>query len=221
MGIMDGSPVERVAGAVWQTQHGTSPFEPMGRRRHATQFVACFPKPVGGGRHDSLERMFCRWHFCHCKKGVAAVGKTKRGKGTKLMVLADGAGSPLGIHVDAASPAEVTLLPATLEQLDQAQLAGSPERLIANKAYDSNKARQQLVERGIEPIIPARSNNRKATHQDGRKLRRYRHRWIVERTNSWLQNFRRLVVRYEKSVENFKAMLHMACALICLNRVWG
>jgi IS5 family transposase len=73
--------------------------------------------------------------------------------------------------VDAAPPAEVTLLPATLAQLDEAQLTGSPERLIADKAYDSNPVREELVERGIEPIIPARRNNRRATHQDGRKLR--------------------------------------------------
>lgn len=165
--------------------------------------------------------MLCGRDFCGREKRGAAVGKTKRGKGTKLMVLADGKGAPLGIHVDAASPAEITLLDATLEQLDQAKLEGRPERLIADKAYDSNPAREKLVERGIEPIIPARRNNRKATHQDGRKLRRYRHRWIIERTNSWLQNFRRLVVRYERSVVNFKALVHMACALICLNRVLG
>ena len=123
--------------------------------------------------------------------------------------------------MDAASPAEVKLLPATLAQLDEAQLNGSPERLIADKAYDSNPARGQLVERGIEPIIPARKNNRRATHQDGRKLRRYKRRWIIERTNAWLQNFRRLVVRYERSLANFKALVHMACALICLKRVLG
>jgi transposase len=137
------------------------------------------------------------------------------------MVLADGAGAPLGIYVDAASPAEVKLLPATLAQLDEAQLTGFPERLIADKAYDSNPVREELVERGIEPIIPARRNNRRATHQDGRKLRRYKRRWIIERTNAWLQNFRRLVVRYERSLTNFKALVHMACALICLKRVLG
>jgi len=115
----------------------------------------------------------------------------------------------------------VKLLPATLAQLDEAQLTGSPQRLIADKAYDSNPAREELVRRGIDPIIPARKNNRRATHQDGRKLRRYRRRWIIERTNAWLQNFRRLVVRYERSFTNFKALVHMACALICLKRVLG
>ena len=137
------------------------------------------------------------------------------------MVLADGAGAPLGIHVEAASPAEVKLLEPTLENLDQAQLQGQPERLIADRGYDSNTVRKLLVQREIEPIIPARRNNRKATHQDGRKLRRYKHRWIIERTNAWLQNFRRLAVRYERSVTVFTAMVHLACALICLNRVLG
>ncbi len=138
-----------------------------------------------------------------------------------LMVLADGAGAPLGIHVEAASPSEVKLLEPTLQQFEETGLQGQPERLIADKGYDSNAVREQLVERGIEPIIPARKNNRKATHQDGRKLRRYKHRWIIERTNAWLQNFRRLAVRYERSVTVFKALVHLACALICLNRVFG
>jgi transposase len=141
------------------------------------------------------------------------------------LVLADGAGAPLGVHVEAASPAEVTLLPHTLNQLadnvEAAQLSGWPERLIADRGYDSNAARQLLQECEIEPIIPARKNNCRATHQDGRKLRRYRRRWIVERTNAWLQNFRRLVVRYERKVSNFEALVHLACALICLRRVLG
>ena len=137
------------------------------------------------------------------------------------MVLADGQGTPLGVHVEAASPAEVKLLEPTLEHLDQVGLDGQPERLIADRGYDSNAVRELLEARGIEPIIPARRNNRKATHQDGRKLRRYKHRWIIERTNAWLQNFRRLAVRYERSVVVFTAMVHLACALICLNRVLG
>ena len=145
------------------------------------------------------------------------VGPTKRGKGTKLMVLADGAGTPLGVHVDAASPAEVSLLPATGEKLPAA--CGQPERLIGDRGYDSNAARAWLAARGIEPIIPARSNNTVATHQDGRKLRRYRRRWLIERSLAWLQNFRRLVVRYEYLAGNFIALVHLACAMITLKRV--
>ena len=91
--------------------------------------------------------------------------------------------------------------------------------MIADRGYDSHPARALLVTRAIEPIIPRRKNNTVATHQDGRKLRRYRHRWMIERTNSWLQNFRRLVARYERHVKNFEALVHLACALVTLKQV--
>ena len=91
----------------------------------------------------------------------------------------------------------------------------------ADRGYDSNAARALLVTRDIEPIIPARRHNRKATHQDGRKLRRYRHRWIIERTNAWPQSFRRLVVRYEWSAIVFTGLVHLVCALSTLKKGLG
>jgi transposase len=169
--------------------------------------------------------MFCRWQFCSGEKGGAQVGKTKRGKGTKWMVVVDGAGTPLGAYLDSASPAEVTLLERTLENVvvrrthHVGRPRQRPERLIADRAYDSNALRATLVRRGIEPIIPARSNNRRATHQDGRRLRRYKHRWIVERTFAWLGHFRRLVVRYERLISTYAGFFHLACAILALKRV--
>ena len=127
--------------------------------------------------------------------------------------------------MEKASPAEVTLLERTLESLNMTRRRGrrrpacQPARLIADRGYDSNRARALLVTRAIEPIIPRRKNNTVATQQDGRKLRRYRHRWIIERTHSWLQNFRRLVARYERNLKNFEALAHLACALITLKKV--
>jgi len=135
------------------------------------------------------------------------------------MVLADGAGTPLGVLLQAATPAEVTLLQRTVQQVPWELLDAKPERLILDRAYDSNAIRQDLAERGIEPIIPARKNNRRATHQDGRKLRRYKKRWKMERTQAWLQNFRRLVVRYERLTANYLAFVYLACALITLRKV--
>jgi IS5 family transposase len=143
------------------------------------------------------------------------------------MVLADGKGTPLGICVEAASPAEVTLLENTLAAVKVKRRKGErrrphkPERVIADRGDDSNGARARLVKREIEPIIPRRKNNRVATHQDGRKLRRYKRRGIIERTNSWRQNFRRLVVRYEHRVKNVAALVHLACALVTLKKVSG
>src|SRR5205085_1912817 len=195
--------------------------------RHPGKAVARLSGPTARTRTDWVGRMLCRWHLRPGQKRGPKVGKTKRGKGTKLMVLVDGAGTPLGLHVAAASPAEVTLLDATLAtvHVPRAHHAGRPrqrpDRLIADRGYDSNTIRAALDTRGIQPIIPARSNNRRATHQDGRCLRRYRRRWIVERSNAWLYNFRRLVVRYERSAEIYTALVHLACALITLKRVFG
>jgi Transposase DDE domain len=87
------------------------------------------------------------------------------------MALVDGAGTPLGAYLDAASPAEVTLLEHTLASQP---IRDRPQRLIADRGYDSNAVRRLLKRRHIQPIIPARRNNRQATDQDGRCLRRYR-----------------------------------------------
>jgi transposase len=134
------------------------------------------------------------------------------------MLMVDGRGTPIGLHIESASPSEVKLLEATLDSLDIPGKKAQPERLIADKGYDSNKARQLIESRGMLPIIPARKNNTKATHQDGRHLKRYRNRWIIERTNAWLQNFRRLVVRYERSHIIFEGLIHMAFAMMILKR---
>jgi len=169
--------------------------------------------------------VLCRWQLCPGEKGGLKVGKTKRGKGTKWMVVVDGQGTPLGAYLDAASPAEVRLLEQTLDTVAvrRAHRAGRPrkhpQRLIADKGFDSNALRAALVRRGIEPIIPARANNKQATHQDGRKLRRYKRRWIVERTFAWIGHFRRLVVRYERLIATYAGFFHLACALVTLRVV--
>jgi transposase len=75
------------------------------------------------------------------------------------------------------------------------------------------------AQHGIEPVVPARKSNQRAIRQEGRKLRHYEKRWEMERTNAGLQNFRRLVVRYERLTVNYLAFVHLACALIVLRRV--
>lgn len=91
-----------------------------------------------------------------------------------------------------------------------------PVRLIADRGYDSDPLRAQLRERGIELVAPNRRNHRKT--QDGRKLRRYRRRWKIERTMAWLGNFRRLVVRHEHHINLYRAFFHIACLMIALGR---
>lgn len=139
------------------------------------------------------------------------------------MVLVDGKGVPLGVHLSAANHHESKLAEITLEQVavprsGRGRPRKKPERIIADKGYDSSALRQRMRSKKIDFIVP-HLRNRKNRTQDGRKLRRYRRRWIVERTNAWLFNFRRLVVRYERKIENFRALLHIACALIALRRL--
>ena len=147
------------------------------------------------------------------------MGKTKRGKGTKIMGLADAGGLPIAVSAGSASPHEVTLVDASL---DACFLDELPVRIIGDKAYDSDPLDEHLRrERNVEMIAPHRSNRRKTLTQDGRPLRRYKRRWKVERLFAWLQNFRRLVVRYEYHLDNFIAFLQLGCIVILLRRVLG
>jgi transposase len=156
------------------------------------------------------------------QKGGSAVGKTKRGKGTKWMVLVDGGGLPLGVRLESASPGEVTLAEATLAEVKVPRSQGrprqKPKRVIADRAYDSDPLRERLAKRGIDLIVPYRNNNKLRKYEDGRKLRRYKRRWIVERTNAWLGQFRRLLVRHEHLLSTYRAFFYLACLWITLRR---
>jgi transposase len=90
-------------------------------------------------------------------------------------------------------------------------------RLIGDKAYDSNILDAALRKRGIDMIAPNHVT-RKLQNQDGRKLRRYKRRWLIERVFAWLMRSRRLVTRYEHKAENFLGFLQLACAVILLRR---
>ena len=106
------------------------------------------------------------------------MGKTKRGKGMKLMAVANRSGLPLAVHTASASPHEVTLVKETL---GASFVSGKPERLVGDRAYDSDPLDAELLNQGIEMIAPHRKNRKKPTTQDGRKLRRHKRRWKVER----------------------------------------
>ena len=130
------------------------------------------------------------------------------------MAIADAAGFPVAAYVESASPHEVRLVEATI---DSGFTQYAPDRLISDKAYESDKLDKQLSEdRGIELIAPHKMNRQKQRTQDGRRLRRYRRRWKVERLFAWIQNYRRLVVRYEYHVENFLVLLQLGYSIILL-----
>jgi transposase len=114
------------------------------------------------------------------------------------------------------------LIESTLEKVSVPRRHGrprkNPQRLIYDKAADSDPLRKRLKKRGIDLICPHKSNRRKPPTQDGRKLRRYKRRWKMERSIAWVGNFRRLVVRYEHKISIYQAFFHVACLLITLRQ---
>ena len=165
-------------------------------------------------REAGFERILHRRQLQFGEKRGSAVGPTRRGKGSKIMAISDGHGLPLAVHVASASPHETKLVEPTLQRRF---LAETPERLIGDRAYDSDPLDAQIRERfGVELVAPHNSRRSRKATQDGRVLRRYRRRWKIERLFAWLHNFRRVVIRWEYYPENFLGMVQLACAVILL-----
>lgn len=130
------------------------------------------------------------------------------------MAVADASGLPIAAIVESASPHEVTLVERTVQS---SFINQKPVYLIGDKAYDSDPLDDRLREtEGIEVIAPHKENRKKESTQDGRKLRRYARRWKVERLFAWLYNFRRVVIRYERRIANYLALVLLAFAIILL-----
>jgi transposase len=142
------------------------------------------------------------------------------------MVVADGHGLPIGLHVASAQPHESRLAEATLATVHVPQPRGRPrtrpKELVADKAYDSQTFRRDLRRRGIKPTIPPVARRSGKRPKRGRPIRTgpgYRQRWKVERCFGWMDNYRRLVVRYECAVEHYRAFCLIAMILWCVNLI--
>jgi transposase len=132
------------------------------------------------------------------------------------MLLVDGSGTPLALTVKSAQQSEMKL---ALEVVDRA--AKKPRRVVADRGYDWQYLRRELRARGITPYIPKRQgwkHNKK--HPMSTRLKHwYRKRWVVERSFAWLQNYRKLTVRWERSLTTYAGLMHLALVMICLGRV--
>jgi len=153
--------------------------------------------------------------FVPAKGGGEEIGLTKRGKGVKIMGIVDRHGLPLSASTHAANHHEVTLVQLSF---DLYMIEAKPDKLIGDRAYDSDPLDAQLSEEGIEMIAPHRKNRKKRKTQDGRRLRRYQRRWLVERFFAWLQWQRRVLVRWEYYADNFLGFVQLACFGVLLKR---
>jgi transposase len=126
------------------------------------------------------------------------------------MAVADKNGKPIAICVESADKGEAPLTPQTVEGIFTKEL---PKHLIGDKAYDSRGLYEKMFHTGIHLIAPHQGLH---THhfQDGRRLRRLKRRYKVERFFAWVKNYRRLRIRWETKVENFAGFVLLACMLI-------
>ncbi len=192
---------------------------------------------AGLAEYDELEGIEWEWQAIDGAMTKAPLGRgatgenpTDRAKmGTKRSMLTDGAGIPLAVAVEGANRHDSKLLVATLDGLVVArpdprdpgeEASYSEQHLCLDAAYDSDLMREELEARSYEPhISPADKNKRRerkeALQHPGGRARR----WVVERTHSWLNRSRRLLVRWEKKTENYLAFIHLACAQLIFSKI--
>ena len=147
--------------------------------------------------------------------GKTGPNPTDRAKcGTKRTLLTDGGGIPLAVAIAGANRPDYQLARETLENVNIEQPEPTPEEpqgLCLDKGFDFDEVRELAEEFCYTTHMPRRGEAAIAVQREaGKKARR----WGVERTHSWLNRFRRILVRWEKKPQNYLAMLHLACALI-------
>ncbi len=170
-------------------------------------------------RHEGVideRESFIDATFAFAKGDGDEIGPTKRGKGVKILAIADRHGLPLSVSTHAANHHEVTLVQLSF---DFYMLEAKPEHLIGDRAYDSDPLDAELAREGVNLIAPHRSNRKNRKTQDGWSLRRYARRWIIERLFSWIQWKRRLLVRWEYYAENFLGFVQLAAMTVLLRRI--
>ena len=135
----------------------------------------------------------------------------------KLEVVTDAQGIPLGTAVGAANLSETELIEPALADI----ATPLPEQvpLVADRGYDSDPLRDRLKERGIDLLSPHRKNRVKPSRNDGRRMRRYTRRYVIERTNSWLHSFRRVANRWERYSYIYHGFVRLACIVIAVGQL--
>jgi putative transposase len=140
---------------------------------------------------------------------------TDRAKsGVKRSLLTEGHGVPVGLVIAGANRPDMKLVKDTLKSIVVKRPRPTkkrPQGMCLDKGYDYAEVRDTLKEFGFTAHIRARGEEAQALkRQAGVRARR----WVVERAHSWMNRFRRVLIRWDKKGENYLAFLHFACALI-------
>ena len=134
----------------------------------------------------------------------------------KLEIVADASGLPLGTAAAAANVSEYQLAMPALDDVPVPIPEGTP--VIADRGHDSDELRDDIEDEGFEPIIPHRRGRVRPSRNDGRRLRRYSHRWVIERTNAWLHCYRGLAIRWAYYSFMYVGLVYTAFIAMALKR---
>lgn len=139
---------------------------------------------------------------------------TDRGKrGTKRSVMTEGEGLPVALAVEGANRNDFKMLEQTLDALmipRPTPTEEAPQRLCLDKGYDYAEVYELLKKKNYTPNVKRRGEEKKEKREEGKKARR----WVVERAHSWMNRFRRVLIRWEIRLDTYLGMLHFACGLI-------
>lgn len=145
-----------------------------------------------------------------------ALGRSRGGYSTKLHVLTDGQGIPLSVTATPGQKNEAPEFENVMNAclINTFRIANRPDGLAADKAYSSKAIRDYIAKLQIEDVIPTRSNE---TRNERFNKSKYKLRNIVERAIGWIKEARRVATRYEKRIEHYLAMVHIAIARMLIN----
>lgn len=158
---------------------------------------------------QKLHTCFIDGTFVRAVCGGDDIGLTKIGKGSKVMVIVDDKSITVAAIATSAQPHEISLVEETLQDCP---IADRITHLVGDRAYDSDPQDKALKDKGITLMAPHKRNRKNKT-QDGRALRRYSKRWVVERFFAWMKPARRLLIRFDKKISVFQAFLDLFSAI--------
>ena len=159
------------------------------------------------------------WSKLHsAEKAPDPIRQIGEKKGTKRSLLGDANGIPLALAVDGANINDMILVPDTLDAIVPFRPIPTPENeqnLCMDKGYDYAKTACQVRQHGFIPHIRHCGEDALAYQTPGKPARR----WVIERSNSWMNRFRRVLIRWEKKVANYVAMIEFAFSIIIFNKL--
>lgn len=151
--------------------------------------------------------------------------------GTKRHILTDKNGIPLSAVITSANTHDIKVVTDVIDntvvikrqpsELFIKKKVRRKHHLCLDRAYKSKPIEQEIIKRGYVPHIPykrKRGQAKKITNQQ-EYLSSKNKRWVVERTNSWHNRFRKLFTRYEKKVENYLGLLQLSCSIIIYRKI--